>query len=69
MRDEVGRLGLGDVIELTGFVADRDLVIQRLRESDVMLFAHIEPESPRVLIEALMSACPSSATTAFTPPT
>jgi glycosyltransferase involved in cell wall biosynthesis len=58
MRDEVGRLGLGNVIELTGFVANRDLVIQRLRESDVMLFAHIEPESPRVLIEALMSACP-----------
>jgi glycosyltransferase involved in cell wall biosynthesis len=23
-----------------------------------MMFTHIEPESPRVLIEALMSACP-----------
>jgi colanic acid/amylovoran biosynthesis glycosyltransferase len=58
LRREVGRLGLTDVIEAPGFVSDRDRVIATIRESDLMLFTHIEPESPRVLIEALMSACP-----------
>jgi glycosyltransferase involved in cell wall biosynthesis len=58
MRDEVERHGLGDIIELAGFVSDRDEVVRRIREADVMLFTHIAPESPRVLIEALMSACP-----------
>jgi glycosyltransferase involved in cell wall biosynthesis len=58
MRQEVDRLGLGAVIELPGFVSDRDRVVETQRESDLMMFTHIEPESPRVLIEALMSACP-----------
>jgi glycosyltransferase involved in cell wall biosynthesis len=58
MRREVEAQGLADTIELTGFVSDRDRVIDLIRESDVMMFAHLEPESPRVLIEALMSACP-----------
>ncbi len=58
MRDEVKNLGLTDVIDLTGFVADRDRVIEAIRESDILPFTHIEPESPRVLIEALLSACP-----------
>jgi glycosyltransferase involved in cell wall biosynthesis len=58
MRREVDRLGLGGVIDLPGFVSDRDRVIDVQRESDLMMFTHIEPESPRVLIEALMSACP-----------
>jgi glycosyltransferase involved in cell wall biosynthesis len=58
MRREVERLGLTDVIETPGFVTDRDRVIGTIRDSDLMLFTHLEPESPRVLIEALMSACP-----------
>jgi glycosyltransferase involved in cell wall biosynthesis len=58
MRREVDRLGLGGVIDLPGFVSDRDRVIDVQRESDLMMFTHVEPESPRVLIEALMSACP-----------
>jgi glycosyltransferase involved in cell wall biosynthesis len=58
MRREVERLRLGGVVETTGFVADRDRVIKIIRDSDLMMFTHIEPESPRVLIEALMSACP-----------
>lgn len=58
MHAEVGRLGLADVIELPGFVSDRDAVIDRINDSDLMLFTHLEPESPRVLIESLMSATP-----------
>jgi glycosyltransferase involved in cell wall biosynthesis len=57
MRGEVERLGLSGVLETPGFVADRDRVIATIRDADLMLFTHIEPESPRVLIEALMSAC------------
>jgi glycosyltransferase involved in cell wall biosynthesis len=58
MRDEIERLGLIGVVETPGFVADRDRVIETIRDADLMPFTHIEPESPRVLIEALMSACP-----------
>jgi glycosyltransferase involved in cell wall biosynthesis len=58
MRREIERLGLVGVVETPGFVADRDRVIATIREAEVMVFTHIEPESPRVLIEALMSACP-----------
>jgi glycosyltransferase involved in cell wall biosynthesis len=58
MRREVEAQGLTGVIDLPGFVSDRDRVIDLIRESDVMMFTHLEPESPRVLIEALMSACP-----------
>jgi glycosyltransferase involved in cell wall biosynthesis len=58
MRREIERLGLVGVVETPGFVADRDRVIATIRDADLMLFTHIEPESPRVLIEALMSACP-----------
>ena len=58
MREEVERLGMSDVIALPGFVSDRDRVIRAIREADLMPFTHTEPESPRVLIEALMSACP-----------
>ena len=58
MRSEVERLGLGDVIHLPGFVSDRDAVVDALREADVMAFAHLDPESPRVLIESLIAAAP-----------
>jgi glycosyltransferase involved in cell wall biosynthesis len=58
MSREIERLGLTSAIETPGFIADRDRVIATIRDADLMLFTHIEPESPRVLIEALMSACP-----------
>lgn len=58
MKREVERLGLSGVIDLPGFVTDRDRVIEVMRESDLLMFAHIDPESPRNLIESLMSACP-----------
>ena len=58
MKAEVEALGLRDVIELPGFVSDRDEVIDAIRGADVMMFAHLEPESPRVLIESLISATP-----------
>jgi len=58
MRHEIDRLGQADAIDLPGFVSNRDQVIETMRESDVLAFTHLEPESPRVQMEALMSACP-----------
>jgi len=58
MRQEVEKLGLNEVIRLPGFVSDRDEVIDALRAADIFMFAHLDPESPRVLIESLISATP-----------
>ena len=58
MRREVEKLGLGNVIRLPGFVSDRDEVIDAIRAGDIFMFAHLDPESPRVLIESLISATP-----------
>ena len=57
-RAEIERLGLGDRVELPGFVGDRTLLLQALRDSDLFVFCHKTPESPRCLIESLMSATP-----------
>jgi glycosyltransferase involved in cell wall biosynthesis len=58
MKAAIERLGLRDVIELRGFVSDREAVVQAIRDADVLMFTHLEPESPRILIEALISATP-----------
>lgn len=51
-------LGLGDRVSAPGYVSDRSLVLQMMREAHALLFCHITPESPRCLIEALISGCP-----------
>jgi glycosyltransferase involved in cell wall biosynthesis len=45
-------------VEYPGFVADRTVLLQRLREADVLLFTHITPESPRILLETLVTGTP-----------
>ena len=50
--------GLEDKVQFAGFVDDRATVLQHLREAHVFLFCHKTPESPRCLIEALVSAAP-----------
>jgi glycosyltransferase involved in cell wall biosynthesis len=60
--DEMQRLiadrDLGAVIELVGFESDRDRLLKKIRDSHMMLFTHITSESPRCLIEALISGTP-----------
>ncbi len=60
--DEMHRMiaehDLGSVIELVGFESDRDRLLERIRDSHLMLFTHITSESPRCLIEALISGTP-----------
>jgi glycosyltransferase involved in cell wall biosynthesis len=55
---EVERLGLGEIVAMPGFVSDRQRVFAALRDSDLMLFTHVIPESPRCLIEALRMGSP-----------
>ncbi len=57
-RERVRELGLESVIEFRGFVADRGEILDFLRAQDVFAFCHVTPESPRCLIEALISGLP-----------
>ncbi len=58
MRARVSELGLDGQVSLPGFLDDRDRIFQALREAHLFLFCHKTPESPRCLIEALVSGCP-----------
>jgi glycosyltransferase involved in cell wall biosynthesis len=58
MRKEVARLGLADVVSLPGFISDRKELLAQLRAAHVLVFCHTTPESPRNLVEALISGCP-----------
>lgn len=58
MRKEVARRGLSDVVSLPGFVSDRDELLAQLRAAHLLVFCHTTPESPRNLVEALISGCP-----------
>jgi glycosyltransferase involved in cell wall biosynthesis len=56
--DRVRAPGLEASIRFEGFVADRSRLLAFLREQDLLLFCHITPESPRALVEALISGTP-----------
>lgn len=58
MRARVAAAGLADRIELPGMVADRAAVFAELRAAQLLMFCHKTPESPRILIEALVSGTP-----------
>lgn len=45
-------------VTLPGFLADRAGLLAALRAAHLLLFCHLTPESPRILIEALISATP-----------
>jgi glycosyltransferase involved in cell wall biosynthesis len=57
-RARVRELHLEGCIRFPGFVADRSEVLAFLRQQDVLLFCHVTPESPRCLLEALISGLP-----------
>ncbi len=58
LRAKVESLGLADRIRFPGFISDRDEVMEFLRDRHILLFCHKVPESPRVLIEALVCGTP-----------
>jgi glycosyltransferase involved in cell wall biosynthesis len=57
MRARIDELGLMHVIDLAGFEGDRDKLLGAMRGSDLLVFCHKTPESPRCLVEALVSGC------------
>jgi glycosyltransferase involved in cell wall biosynthesis len=58
MEAEIAALKLGDTVQLTGFVSDRKVLLDGLRDAHLMSFTHITPESPRCLLEALICGTP-----------
>lgn len=58
MAAEVRRLGLARCVSLAGFQGDRQKVLAEMRAADFFLFCHKTPESPRCLVEALVSGAP-----------
>ncbi|MDF3605440.1 glycosyltransferase [Paracoccus sp. DMF-8] len=58
MENRIREAGVADRITLRGMVRDREAVLQAIRQAQVFLFCHRTPESPRCLIEALVSATP-----------
>jgi len=58
MRHRITAAGLDDRIKTPGFASDRAVVLDALRGADIFLFCHKTPESPRCLIEALISGTP-----------
>lgn len=45
-------------VDLSGFVSDRADILARIKTAHVFLFCHKTPESPRCLIESLVSGTP-----------
>ncbi|MFH5774496.1 glycosyltransferase [Paracoccus sp. NGMCC 1.201697] len=59
MRVAAARAGLtGTDLTFEGFVSDPDKVREAYRKADLLLFCHLTDESPRNLIESLLSATP-----------
>lgn len=58
MRAHARKRGIADHVTFAGHVGDRRRVLSEMRQAHVFLFCHKTPESPRCLIEALVSACP-----------
>lgn len=57
-RKEVVNRKLEDKVFFPGQINDRDQLLSLMRCADVFLQCHLTPESPRCLIEALMSGLP-----------
>lgn len=58
MRAAVLSRNLSEHVSFPGLERDRARLVAGLREADLFCFCHLTPESPRCLIEALMSGLP-----------
>lgn len=58
IQEQIMSLGLAKDVKLMGYVSEKERVISVLREADILLFCHLTPESPRILIESLNQATP-----------
>lgn len=55
---EIRRLKLEDTVRLPGFLSNRAQLLGELRAAHLMAFTHVTPESPRCLLESLISGTP-----------
>lgn len=55
---DVAARNLESKIAFSGNLADRDILLATIRDADIFLFCHKTPESPRCLIESLISGTP-----------
>jgi glycosyltransferase involved in cell wall biosynthesis len=58
MKSRVESMRLSNRIRFEPFIHDRSRLLDQLRQADVLVFCHHTPESPRVLIESLVSGTP-----------
>jgi len=58
MRARVPQGPLTGKVALPGYVSDRAQIMATLRDADLLLFCHLTPESPRILLEALAAGTP-----------
>ncbi|GAX37562.1 glycosyltransferase [Nodularia sp. NIES-3585] len=58
MKALADELGITEHIHLSGFVGDRSQILETMRKHHIFLFCHKTPESPRCLVESLVSGCP-----------
>ncbi len=58
MKQLAAKLGIADSITFGGFVSDRTQMLLTMQQQDVFMFCHKTPESPRCLVEALVSGLP-----------
>lgn len=58
MRARIASAGLEDCVSFPGFTRDRTELLKALRAAHLKMFCHKTPESPRNLIESLISATP-----------
>lgn len=57
-RQEASRLKLDAIVRYPGFVSSREELLKHVRSSHIMMFTHVTPESPRNLLESLISGTP-----------
>jgi colanic acid/amylovoran biosynthesis glycosyltransferase len=53
-----GGFGLGDCASFPGNETDRQRLMDAVRDADIFMFCHKIPESPRCLVESLLSGTP-----------
>ncbi len=58
MSERVAGSSLSGKVHFPGFQNDREALLKTLRDSDMLMFCHKTLESPRCLIESLVSGCP-----------
>jgi glycosyltransferase involved in cell wall biosynthesis len=56
--DCLREFGLQDRVRAPGFVGERMKLLAELRRAHIFVFTHVTPESPRCLLEALVSGTP-----------